>query len=131
MKYGFSKLWNICLNNNSFDAFANINTTLHCLREQLNSQQVSSAFKYMLSTDLIVGREGKSILNTDFVEAYDAHNAILFSAGSKSKIVPYSDGFVTHFRNFIGKYFTHKFSSFSSIKVHLDYFSFLVNLYGH
>ena len=115
-----------------FDAFANINTTLHCLRERLNSQQVSSAFKYMLSTDLIVGREGKSILNTDFVEAYDAHNAIILSAGSsKSKIVPYSDGFVTHFRDFIGKYFTHKFSSFSSIKVDLDYFSFLVNLYGH
>ena len=125
-------------------AFRTLNETIACLNSFLPSlsstnssnmsSTVSDAFRLLLATELQIVREGKSIYNTDYTETYDAHEAKALSDTSGDMSVPafrelsIDDGFVSHFRDYMGKYFDKSTYPFSYIKLDLDYFMFLINL---
>ena len=120
-----------------FDAFKAINRTVACLgamyarelRALAPRQNVSSHFNLILATEMLIGREGKSIYNTNYTQSYDAHEAKNTTLSAKFTRVPIYDGFIGHFRNDMGKYFNMRHYSFSFIKLDLEYYAFLFNLY--
>ena len=119
-----------------FDSFAAINRTITCLKKRMRRRQrrrrsLSEMFDYLLGTELVIGREGKSIYNTRYTEAYDAHEAKNTSDGRHAHAkVDVERAFVSHFRNDMSKYFDRSIYDFDNLKFDLDYYAFLLNLYS-